>query len=148
MIRLVAALLIAATQPAAEPVRLQQQLINAATSRKIEVLDSTIERARKLADDMPLGEPRNRLRQSILIASDLRRILAYDSIYWDEDALPDYYDRLAGAYPDFETYIAQFRLVDQRTRVLYPSQETRTFLQDRLKSVPPAKSQPPVKRRP
>ena len=147
MLRAVAVLLLAASQPAIDPVRLQQQLIEAGSQRDVARLDAAIERARKHADDMPLGEPRNRLRQSILIATDLRRVVAYDAIYWDEDALPDYYDRLAGAYREFGTYIAQFRLVDQSGRVLFPSQETRKFLLDRLKSVPQARSQPPRKQR-
>ena len=138
MLRAVAILLIAATQPAADAVRLQQQLIVAGSSRDVPRLDAAIESARTLADSLPLGDLRNRLRQSILIAGDLRRIVAYDSLYWDEESLPDYYDRLAGAYPGFGTFIARFRIVDERGRVLFPSQETRTFLHDRLKKVPPA----------
>lgn len=147
MLRAVAVLLIAATQPAVDAVRLQQQLIIAGSSRDVARLEAAIETARTAADALPLGDPRNRLRQSIIIATDLRRILACDSLYWDEEALPDYYDRLAGAYPEFGTFIAQFRIVDERGRVLFPSQETRAFLRDRLKSVPPARSQPVRKRR-
>lgn len=138
MLRALAILLIAATQPAADAVRLQQQLIVAGSSRDVARLEAAIESARNLADSLPLGDPRNRLRQSILIATDLRRILAYDSLYWDEDSLPDYYDRLAGAYPEFGTFIARFRIVDARGRVMFPSQETRTFLRERLKKVAPA----------
>ena len=139
MLRAIAVLLIAATQPAADPVRLQQQLIEQAKARDVARLDAAIETARNHADSMPLGEPRNRLRQSVLIATDLRRIVAHDSIYWDEESLPDYYDRLASTYPDFGEFIAQYRLIDAGGHVLYPSQETRGFLLDRLKKVPAAR---------
>jgi hypothetical protein len=135
VLRAFAVFLIAASQPG-EPVRLQKALIDHVAN--VIRFDEMLERAHAHIDRMPLGEPRNRLRGSILIATDLRRILGHDGVYWDESSLPDYYDRLAGAYPEFGPFIAQFRLVDQSGRVLYPAQETRAFLLERLKRVPPA----------
>jgi hypothetical protein len=135
VLRAFAVFLIAASQPG-EPVRLQKALIDHVAN--VARFDEMLERARAHIDTMPLGEPRNRLRRSILIATDLRPLVGFDAVYWDEESLPDYYDRLARAYPEFGPFIAQYRLVGQSGRVLYPSQETRAFLLERLKKVPPA----------
>ncbi|MDP9192936.1 MAG: hypothetical protein M3P06_14640 [Acidobacteriota bacterium] len=41
------------------------------------------------------------------------------------------YDRLARAYPSYETFIAEHRIADSNGNVFYPTSETRTFLLDR-----------------
>ncbi len=127
-----AVLLIAAGDRVDDAARLQKLLYETAIARDIAKLDVALQRARKLADELPLGDTRNKIRQSVLIAGDLHRILEFDGIYWDEESLPDYYDHLARRYPDFATFIAQYRLVDRTGRVLYPAQETRQFLLQRL----------------
>ncbi len=43
----------------------------------------------------------------------------------------DMHDRLARAYPGYASYIENFRIVDQRGNVFYPTSETRTFLLQR-----------------
>jgi hypothetical protein len=44
---------------------------------------------------------------------------------------PDLYARLARAYPGFARYIDEYRIVDNRGNVFYPTSETRAFLLDR-----------------
>ena len=44
---------------------------------------------------------------------------------------PDLYARLAAAYPGFARYIDEYRVVDSRGNVFYPTSETRAFLLDR-----------------
>ena len=86
---------------------------------------------------MALGERRNALRRAIIVSTDLDRVWRHETIYWDEESLPDYYDRLAGEYADFEHFITPFRVVDKNGRAFYPKQETRDFL---LKKLKPANS--------
>jgi hypothetical protein len=38
------------------------------------------------------------------------------------------YERLAGAYPSFTAYIAEFRIIDSNGNTFYPTSETRAFL--------------------
>lgn len=150
MIRASIAIFLLATSGAIDAAaRLQKQLYETAAARDLLKFDAALDRARSLADEMPLGDARNKLRQSVLIATDLQRVLHFDGVYWDEDVLPDYYDRLAGTYPEFGSFIAQFRLIDRAGRILYPSQETRLFLVKRLSAVAPAAAPPkkPAKRR-
>lgn len=40
----------------------------------------------------------------------------------------DQYERLAGLYPGYRSYIEQYRIVDSNGNVFYPSAETRRFL--------------------
>jgi hypothetical protein len=44
---------------------------------------------------------------------------------------PDLHARLAAAYPGFARYIDEYRVVDNRGNVFYPTSETRAFLLDR-----------------
>lgn len=129
-------LLLAATHRAPEVDRL---LYSAAAANDRTKFEAVLETAISSVETMPLGEARNRLRRAIIVATDLDRVWRYDALYWDEESLPDYYDRLAGEYADFERFIVQFRLVDQRRRVLYPKQETRDFLLKKLRPANPGK---------
>ena len=114
-------------------------LYDAAAAGDLAKFESTLEHARATADAMPVGAARNRLRHAVIVATDLDRIWRFDGIYWDEDALPDYYDRLASEYRGFEQFIAQYRLIDRSGRVLYPKQETRDFLLRELRPANPKK---------
>ena len=44
----------------------------------------------------------------------------------------DLYEKLSRAYPGYAAYIADFRIVDDRGNVFYPTSETRAFLLDRV----------------
>lgn len=44
----------------------------------------------------------------------------------------DLYEKLSRAYPGYAAYIADFRIVDDRGNVFYPTSETRKFLLDRV----------------
>lgn len=82
---------------------------------------------------MHVGAARNRLRRAVIVATDLDRVWQFDAMYWDEQSLPDYYDRLANEYPGFGTFIAEFRLIDATSRVFYPKRETQDFLLGKLR---------------
>src|SRR6185295_15431336 len=45
---------------------------------------------------------------------------------------PDLHARFARAYPGYAAYIEDYRIVDDRGNVFYPTSETRTFLLDRI----------------
>ena len=118
---------------------LARQLFLTASSNNLAKFEATLTQAKEAVESMPVGEARNRLRRAVITATDLDRVWRFDGIYWDEDSLPDYYDRLAGEYRDFEAFIAQYRVVDRSGRVLYPKQETRDFLVRKLKPQPNSK---------
>jgi len=82
---------------------------------------------------MPLGQARNRLRRAVVVATDLQRVIHHDGMYWDEDSLPDFYDRLANEYAGFEAFITPYRVIGRRGRVFSPTRETRIFLLKRLR---------------
>lgn len=131
MILFLAALLIGgAPLPVPAHVKL---LYEAAVAGDLAKFEAAVAKAEAAVESMPLGDARNRLRRAIIVANDLRRVWRHESIYWDEESLPDYYDRLAGEYSDFERFITTYRLVDKTGRVLYPKQETRVFLMSKLK---------------
>lgn len=44
---------------------------------------------------------------------------------------PELYERLSRVYPGYATYIEDFRVIDSRGNVFYPTSETRAFLLDR-----------------
>lgn len=131
--------LAAAAAHAADAVRLHKTLYEAAASKNIQQFDKTLTRARDVVESMPLGDARNRLRRAVVIATDLERVLRFDAVYWDEETLPDYYDRLAGEYSDFGKFIAAYRLIDRSGRVFYPAQETQQFLLRQLRPPNPRK---------
>jgi hypothetical protein len=114
-------------------------LYEAAAAGDLPKFEKHLHSAKEQVETMPLGEPRNRLRHAIIVAGDLERIWRHDGIYWDEESLPDYYDRLAGEYSDFERFITPFRVVDKTGRVFYPRQETRDFLLKKLRPSNPKK---------
>ena len=115
---------------------LGRQLFLAASANDLPKFESTLAQAQAAVEKMPVGDARNRLRHAVIVATDLDRVWRFDGIYWDEDSLPDYYDRLAGEYRNFESFIAEYRVIDRNGRVLYPKKETRDFLLDQLKPRP------------
>ena len=133
-------LLVAASLRAEEPSRLHRSLYEAASAGDVPKFEAALEHTRAYVETMPLGEARNKLRRAVVVATDLVRIMRFEAIYWDEDALPDFYDRLANEYGDFEKFIAPHRLIDRTGRVLYPTRETRAFLLNRLRPNSPRRS--------
>jgi hypothetical protein len=126
-------LLLAASLHAEEAARLHRSLYEAAAAGDLQRFEAALQRAGALVDSMPLGDARNRLRRAVVVATDLQRVIQFDGMYWDEDSLPDFYDRLANEYAGFEAFITPFRVIDRRRRVFYPSRETRIFLLKRLR---------------
>lgn len=114
-------------------------LYAAATAGDRVKFEAALAKAAAAVDSMPVGQARNRVRHAVIVATDLDRIWRFDGIYWDEDSLPDYYDRLANEYPDFERFIADYRIVDRAGRIFYPKQETRAFLLKHLRPANPRK---------
>ena len=137
MLRAIAVFLfLASTIPADDAGR---ALYATAAAGNLDRFEATLDRARTTADTMAVGAARNRLRHAVIVATDLDRVWRFDGIYWDEESLPDYYDRLANEYPSFEQFIAQYRVIDRAGRVLYPKQETRAFLLKQLRPANPKK---------
>ena len=138
----VLSLVLASSLHGDEAAHLHKALYDAAAATNRAKFTSTLERAQTFIETMPLGERRNRLRRAIITATDLDRLWQYDGFYWDEQSLPDYYDRLAGEYADFERFITPHRLIDGGGKPFYPVRETRDFLLKRLRPANSRKSEP------
>ena len=52
--------------------------------------------------------------------------------YFNDDSLPGMHDRLIADYPGYDDYIAEFRVADAKGNVLYPTAETRSYLDRNL----------------
>lgn len=129
----VLSILLASSPHGDDPARLQKNLYEAAAAGNHAKFTSALERAKALVETLRLGPARDRLRRAVIVATDLDRVWNHEGLYWDEESLPDYYDRMAGEYPGFERYIAQYRVIDGSRRVFYPARETRAFLTERLR---------------
>jgi len=94
--------------------------------------DAALGGAQSLADSMAVGEERNSLRRALLVYGDVQRLWHYSSsdrfgAFYDDEALPGFYDHLTADYRGFAAYIDEQR-IDAKGRVLYPTAETRKFL--------------------
>jgi hypothetical protein len=111
---------------------IRNDLIAAAKASDLRLFDETIEHAQSYIDTMPVGPRRNAFRREILIAGDMSRVWHFEiqsgSLYYDEESLPFYYDRLASEYPRYPKFIAEYRIVDNSGLPHYPTRETRAFL--------------------
>jgi hypothetical protein len=106
--------------------------------------------AKSLAEAMPIGAQRNDLRRSILVYEDIDAIWGFAvhdhyGAYFNDDSLPGMRDRLNADYPDYEAFIAEYRVTDRKGNILYPTAETRAFL---LKVLAPPAPKPPVTTQP
>jgi hypothetical protein len=106
--------------------------------------------AKSLADAMPIGPQRNGLRRSILVYEDIDAIWGFAmhdryGAYFNDDSLPGMRDRLNADYPDYEAFIAEYRVADRNGNTLYPTAETRAFL---LKVLAPPVPKSPVMTQP
>ena len=118
---------------AASDVSIRKELIDAATANDLHRFDAAIEHAQTLIDTMKVGARRNAFRRAILIATDMSRVWHFEvtdanGLYYDDERLPFYYDRLASEYPEYPRFIAEYRVVDTSGLPQYPTRETRGFL--------------------
>jgi hypothetical protein len=129
-VALAAILLVAATAPDAA---VHNALVDAAKANDLQRFDAAIDRAQAFIDTMKVGPRRNALRRAILIAGDLSRVWHFEradehGLYYDDERLPFYYDRLVSEYPAYRKFIAEYRVVDTTGLPHYPTRETRAFL--------------------
>ena len=124
-----AAILLAA---AASDVSIRTELIAAARANDLARFDAAIDSAQTHIDTMKTGERRNAFRRSILIASDMSRVWHFEAksgaLYYDDERLPFYYDRLASEYPGYSKFIREYRVIDTTGLPQYPTKETRGYL--------------------
>jgi hypothetical protein len=95
--------------------------------------------AKWLAGTMPVGAQRNALRRFILVYEDVDAIWSFSvrdraGAYFNDDSLPGMRDHLDADYPDYEAFIAEYRVPDTKGNAFYPTAETRAFL---IKQLPP-----------
>ena len=111
---------------------IRNDLIAAAKANDLRLFDETIERAQNYIDTMSVGARRNAFRREILIAGDISRVWHFEvkcgSLYYDDETLPFYYDRLASEYPRYPKFIREYRIIDTTGLPHYPTRETRAFL--------------------
>ena len=117
---------------AVSDVSIRRELIAAAKANDLKRFDAAIERAQSSIDTMRVGPRRNAFRRAILIAGDMSRVWHFEartgSLYYDDERLPFYYDRLASEYPEYPKFIKEFRVIDTSGLPQYPTRETRAFL--------------------
>lgn len=129
----------AATVPAALDI-----LRDAATKNDLPTFSAALARAKALVDAMPLGAKRNAARRSLLVFADVEQVWTFAAndrlgAFYEDESLPGFHDRIAADYPNYDAFIADYRVVDRYGRALYATAETRTFL---LKQVRPAAPRP------
>jgi len=118
---------------AASDVSVRKELIDAAAANDLLRFDTAIEQAQTFIDTMRVGPRRNVFRRAILIATDMSRVWHFqvsdaNGVYYDDERLPFYYDRLASEYPQYPKFIEEYRVVDTSGLPQYPTRETRAFL--------------------
>lgn len=143
----------AATVPAALEV-----LRSAAAKNDLPTFSAALARAKELVDAMPLGAKRNAARRSLLVFGDVEQVWTFAAndrlgAFYDEESLPGFHDRIAADYPNYDAFIADYRVVDRYGRALYATAETRTFLLKQVRPVAPrptptlvARKKAPVRR--
>jgi len=124
--------LIAATARASD-ISIRKDLIVAGRMNDLHRFDAAIERATTFIDSMPVGARRNAFRRAILIATDMSRVWHFEvsdpnGVYYDDERLPFYYDRLASEYPAYPKFIEQYSVTDTTGLPHYATRETRAFL--------------------
>ena len=123
-----AILLIAVTSD----VSIRNELIEAAKARDLARFDEAIDSAQSYIDTMKVGARRNAFRRTILTAADISRVWHFEAksgqLYYDDERLPFYYDRLAAEYPGYPKFIRQYRVLDTSGLPQYPTRETRGYL--------------------
>ncbi len=123
-----------ATVETTDPIALRTILRDALAANDQERFNAALIRAKAVA------ESSGALRHDVAVYSDLQQVWSYATTdqygaFYDEASMPGLHAHLAGAYPGYAAYIAQFALTDANGRVLYPTSETRQFLQRQLGSI-------------
>lgn len=117
---------------AVSDVSVRKELIVAAKANDLGAFDEAIEHAQTYIDTMKVGARRNAFRRAILIATDMSRVWHFETktgaLYYDDERLPFYYDRLASEYREYPKFIAEYRIIDSSGLPQYPTSETRSFL--------------------
>jgi hypothetical protein len=117
---------------AVSDVSIRNALIDAAKAKDLQRFDTAIESAQSYIDTMRVGARRNAFRRTILIATDMSRVWHFEAksgaLYYDDERLPFYYDRLASEYRAYPKFIAEYRVIDASGLPQYPTRETRLFL--------------------
>lgn len=131
--------------PAIVPAIALAALRDANEANNVRRFEAALAVAKWLAGTMPLGAQRNALRRFILVYEDVDAIWSFavrdrSGLYFNDDSLPGMRDHLDADYPEYEAFIAEYRVADARGNALYPTAETRTFL---LKQLPPLTTRPP-----
>ncbi|MEK6375396.1 MAG: hypothetical protein AABO58_22190 [Acidobacteriota bacterium] len=119
-------------------------LRGAAAANDLPTFSAALTRAKELVDAMSLGAKRNAARRSLLVYRDVEQVWTFAAndrlgAFYDEESLPGFHDRIAADYPNYDAFMADYRVVDRYGRALYATAETRTFL---LKQVRPAAPRP------
>ncbi len=107
------------------------------------MFDAAMARSRSIAESMPIGPARNELRRALLVMADVQKLWHFSEsdrfgAFFDDDALPGFYDHLTADYAGFAGYIGAFKIADGHGHVVYPSAETRQFLLRQVPSASPA----------
>jgi len=143
--RLVAVTALVLTAAVAVPpdVALRRELHDSAAAGELPRFESALDHARAHIDKMKLGKRRNEFRRVIFAAEDLARVWKFamndrHGLFYDDERLPFYYDHLAGRYPDYPEFIAEYRVIDRTGLPQYPTGETRDFLLRKLENTAPA----------
>ena len=117
---------------ATSDVSIRNELIAAAKLSDLHRFDEAIETAQSHIETMKVGARRNAFRRAILIAGDMSRVWHFEvksgALYYDDERLPFYYDRLASEYRAYPKFIREYRVIDSSGLPQYPTRETRLFL--------------------
>ena len=117
---------------ATSDISIRQELIDAARAHDLRRFEEAIDAAQTHIDTMRVGARRNAFRRVILIAADMSRVWHFEvksgALYYDDERLPFYYDRLASEYRGYPKFIEQYRVIDSSGLPQYPTRETLGFL--------------------
>jgi len=118
---------------------IRKELREAEAANNLPRFDAAIERARSFIDTLPTGARRNAFRRAIHIATDISSVWHFEvsdpnGLYYDDERLPFFYERLAAEYPAYPHFIEDYRVIDRSGLPHYASRETRKFLLNLLEN--------------
>jgi hypothetical protein len=133
---------------AADASSVLKTLHEAISANDLPRFQAALTRAREIADGMPLGDARNALRRSVMTYEDVATVWSFAATdrfgaFYNDDAVPGLYDKLAADYPGYAHLMEDARIVDAHGITWYPTSETRAFLLQQI--VPPHAAPSPVK---
>ena len=118
---------------------IRKEMREAEAANDLPRFDAAVERARTFIDTLPTGARRNTFRRAILIATDISRVWHFEvtdpnGMYYDDERLPFFYERLAAEYPRYPRFIEDYRVIDRSGLPQYATRETRQFLLNLLEN--------------